>query len=152
VSGAGGFLALISAAVTPVVMISACAILITGIGTKHAGLSDRVRSLAAEYRAAADPGRRHLLSQQVHAFIRRATLAWLAHCLLYLAAATFSVTVLTALFAQRQPGWGMLTLSLFTAGTVLLIPALFLELIELMLAQATLRLETVDIVADEGSG
>jgi hypothetical protein len=45
------FLSLISAAVTPVVMISACAVLIMGIASKHAGLSDRVRTLASEYRA-----------------------------------------------------------------------------------------------------
>jgi hypothetical protein len=152
VASTAGFLTLISAAVTPVVMISACAILITGIGTKHAGLSDRVRALAAEYRAASDTKRRAMLCRQVHAFMRRATLAWLAHCLLYVSAATFSVTVLTALFAQRQSTWGMPTITLFTLGTVLLIPALVLELIELMLAQTTLRLETADVLIDEGPG
>src|SRR5947209_1038657 len=94
-----GFLALISAAVTPVVMISACATLIIGIGAKHAGLSDQARGIAAQYRdAPIDSARRLTLRRELRIFLWRATLAWLAHCLLYLAAAIFAATVLAALF------------------------------------------------------
>jgi hypothetical protein len=145
VGTAAGFLAVISAAVTPVVMVSACAILITGVGAKHAGLSDRIRDLAGELRATpAEGARRELLRRQLRAFNRRATFSWLAHCLLYLACITFSATVLTALLGLRREPWGGLTLALFVLGILLLLSALLLELAELLLAQATLRLEVED--------
>lgn len=145
--GAAGFLTLINAAVTPVVMISACAVLIMGIGSKHAGLSDRARALAAEYRTTqADSGRRFALRRQLRMFLRRAALAWLAHCLLYLAATAFSANVLVTLLALRRPAWGGPTIGLFVLGTLLLVPALILELIELLLAQATLRWDTEDVL------
>ena len=145
---ADGFLTLISAAVTPVVMISACAILITGVGTKHAGLSDRVRALAAEMRSLPpDSGRRPLVRVQLRTFMRRTSLAWIAHCLLYLAALVFSTTVLVALFAVRQHGWGRLTLELFILGTALLLAALIAEFGELLLAQSTLQSEVEDVLA-----
>jgi len=144
------FLTLISAAVTPVVMISACATLIIGIGSKHQGLSDRARALAAEYRAtAADSGRRPALRRELRTFLWRAALAWLAHCLLYLAAAFFSVTVLFALFAFHRTTWGRPTIGLFIAATFLLVPALILEFAELLLAQATLRWDTEDVFAED---
>jgi hypothetical protein len=146
-----GFLSLISAAVTPVVMISACAILITGVASKHAGLSDRARTLAAEYRAASQESvRRPVLRRELRAFMRRIVLSWLAHCLIYSAAITFSATVLVALRALRRPIWGAPTVGLFVLGTVLLVVALILELAELLLAQATLRWETSDILSEEG--
>src|SRR5438309_11638956 len=100
-----GFLSLISAAVTPVVMVSACATLIIGIGAKHAGLADQARSIASQYRAApGDSARRLTLRRQLRIFLWRAMLAWLAHCLLYLSAAIFASTVLAALLALRRTG------------------------------------------------
>lgn len=147
---AAGFLSLISAAVTPVVMISACAVLIMGIANKHAGLSDRARTLAAEYRATAvESPRRRVLRRELRAFMRRAALAWLAHCLMYGAAITFSGTVLAALLALRRAAWGGTTIGLFVLGTCLLIFALILEFLELLLAQATLRWETRDVLIDD---
>jgi hypothetical protein len=148
VGSADGFLTLISAAVTPVVMISACAILITGVGTKHAGLSDRVRALTAEMRSLPpESGRRPLVRDQLRMFMRRTSLAWIAHCLLYLAALVFSTTVLAALLAISQHGWGRQTVSLFVLGTVLLVAAMIAELGELLLAQSTLRSEVEDLLA-----
>src|SRR3954454_4979623 len=134
-----GFLALISAAVTPVVMVSACATLIIGIGAKHAGLADQARNIAAQLRGAPeDSPRRPTLRRQLRIFLWRATLAWLAHCLLYLSAAIFASTVLAALLALRRTVHGWLTLTLFTLGTLSLVPALILELMELLLAHRTL--------------
>jgi hypothetical protein len=145
-----GFLSLISAAVTPVVMISVCATLIIGIGSKHQSLADRARSLAAEYRATdRDSWRRPVVRRQVRAFLRRATLSWLAHCLIYLAAAIFSGTVLSALLALHKANWGRLTIALFVSGTSVLVMALILEFAELLMAQATLRWETSDIFSDD---
>src|SRR6202034_4074165 len=51
VNSAQGTMAAIAAAVTPVVMISANAILIGTISSKHQAMSDRVRALTAEWRA-----------------------------------------------------------------------------------------------------
>jgi hypothetical protein len=145
-----GFLSLISAAVTPVVMVSACATLIIGIGAKHAGLADLARSIASEYRSEpAGSARRDTLRRQLRIFLWRAMLAWLAHCLLYLSAAIFASTVLAALLALRRTALGRPTLILFTLGTVTLVPALILELMELLLAQRTLVWDTQDVLADE---
>jgi hypothetical protein len=144
-----GFLSLISAAVTPVVMVSACATLIIGIGSKHAGLADQARSIASQYRAdPMDAPRRMILRRQLRLFLLRATLAWLAHCLLYLSAAIFAATVLVALFALRRNGMGQPTIVLFTAGTSALVPALVLELTELLLAQRTLLWDTEDVLSE----
>jgi hypothetical protein len=149
-----GFLSLISAAVTPVVMVSACAALIIGIGSKHAGLADQARSLASQYRAdPMDATRRLILQRQLRLFLLRATLAWLAHCLLYLSAAIFAATVLVALFALRRNGMGQPTIILFTVGTAALVPALALELTELLLAQRTLIWDTEDVLSEsKGAG
>lgn len=146
-----GFLSLISAAVTPVVMISACAVLIMGIANKHAGLSDRARALAAEYRdTPAESGRRPVLQRELRGFMRRSVLSWLAHCLIYLATVSFAATVLVALLALRRRAWGPEMIGLFVFGTVMLVLALILEFAELLLAQATLRWETSDILSQEG--
>jgi hypothetical protein len=131
-------------------MISACAILITGISSKHTALSDRIRALAAELRALApESPRAGLARRQLRMFMRRASLAWVAHCLLYLATITFSASVLTALVTLRGHAWGHLTLALFFLGTSLLLPALILETGELLLAQTTLRVEVADVTDGE---
>ena len=81
--------------------------------------------------------------------MRRTTLAWLAHCLMYLSAVVFSGTVLSALLAVSRRAGSRLTIGLFVLGTCLLILALVLELMELLLAQETLREETEDILSQE---
>jgi uncharacterized protein DUF2721 len=131
-------------------MISACAVLIMGISSKHTALSDRIRALAAELRTLAPQSpRAGLVHRQLQMFMRRAFLAWLAHCLLYLATIAFSASVLTALVTLRGHSWGSLTLALFSLGTALLLPALLLETGELLLAQSTLRVEVEDVTDGE---
>jgi hypothetical protein len=145
-----GFLSLISAAVTPAVMISVCAVLILGIANKHAGLADRARALAAEYRSTtAESDRQPVIRRELRAFMRRATLSWLAHCLMYVAAVIYSGTVVSALLALRRADWSRPTIGLFLLGTCLLILALALEFLELLLAHATLQWETRDVLSDE---
>src|SRR5207249_1582265 len=72
-----GPMSAIAAAVTPVVMISANAILVSSIGSKHQAMSDRVRALTAEWR---DPGtpleRRRSIRAQVLLFQDR--LNWIS--------------------------------------------------------------------------
>src|SRR5580698_7734687 len=90
VNSAQGTMAAIAAAVTPVVMISANAILIGTISAKHQAMSDRLRSLTAEWRA---PGtsvaRRAAIGAQVRVFAGR--IAWVsrAHVILYVATVFF---------------------------------------------------------------
>ena len=87
--------AAIAAAVTPVVMISANAILISAISSKHEAMSDRVRSLTAEWRSpATGAARRDSIRAQVRLFSRR--IAWIsrAHFLLYVATACFIAMVM----------------------------------------------------------
>jgi hypothetical protein len=145
------FLAMIGAAVTPVVMISTCAILISGVGSRHTELSDRIRALATEYRGTANgTPRRWVLHRELRTFMRRSRLTWLAHSFLYLAAADFAAAVLTTLNALRRPGWGQPTITLFIVGGVLLFGALLLMLWELLLAQRTLDWEAADVLGKEG--
>src|SRR5271165_5729462 len=92
---AAGLLQLITAAITPVAMISAAAIIIGGIGSKHQSLSDRVRSLTAEFReTATSEERRASIRQQMLWFERRINHVANASRLLYFAIAAFVFTVL----------------------------------------------------------
>jgi uncharacterized protein DUF2721 len=133
------------------VMISACAILISGVGSRHSELSDRIRALAAEYRGTAiETPRRAVLFNELRDFMCRSRLTWLAHCFLYLAAADFAAAVLATLHALRRSEWGRPTLTLFMIGCVLLLVALLLMLWELLLAQRTLDREAADIMGKKG--
>jgi hypothetical protein len=46
-------LQVVASAVTPVVLVSATAILIGGVNARHVAIADRIRSLTAEFRNAA---------------------------------------------------------------------------------------------------
>ena len=133
--------AAISAAVTPVVMISANAILISAISSKHQGMSDRLRTLTNEWRSADTSGaRRDSIRAQVRLFALR--IAWIsrAHFLLYVATACFLAMVLG--IALSLP---LLSLPLLLGGVILMLLAIFLELLDLRKARATIELERGDI-------
>jgi hypothetical protein len=128
-------------AVTPVVMISANAILINTISSKHQAMSDRLRALTAEWRTASTtPARRESIRMQVRFFSMR--IAWIAraHYLLYVATACFTLMVI-ALALQLQA----LSLPLLLLGVVLMLVAIVLELMDLRKAQATLAIESGEI-------
>jgi len=134
-------MAAIAAAVTPVVMISANAILIGSISSKHQAMSDRVRSLTAEWRSpGTSAARRDSIRAQVEMFTLR--IAWIsrAHFLLYVATACFLVMVLG--IALSLPS---LSLPLLLGGVILMLLAIFLELLDLRKARATIELERGDI-------
>ena len=76
----------ISAAITPVVMISANAILIGAISSKHQSMSDRLRALTAEWRNEATPVvRRDAIAGQVRLFNQRLRWVTWSHIVLYTA-------------------------------------------------------------------
>lgn len=75
-----GPLDIVAAAVTPAVMVSATAILISGVNSKHQALADRLRLLTAEFRnpLTADARRQNVLAQ-MKLFRRRLKYVTLSH-------------------------------------------------------------------------
>jgi hypothetical protein len=144
-------MAAIAAAVTPVVMISANAILIGAISSKHQAMSDRLRALAAEWRSPdLSVARRDSIHAQVHLFTSR--LAWIAraHFLLYSATACFVAMVLVLALTPvvtPLPTLEFLSLPLLLAGVSLMLTAIFLELLDLRDARTTIEIETREITS-----
>ncbi len=137
-----GPLALVASAVTPVVMVSATAILISGVNAKHISLADRLRSLAVEYRALAttDRRRQNILAQTL-IFQRRLRLATVAHMALYSATACFIAMVLVISLTPIRQAFVAVTLPFFLAGVILLFTAVVGEIMELRWAAKTMALE-----------
>ena len=149
-----GLLQLISAAVTPVVMISACATIILGINAKHTGAADRVRELATRYRdeAGESEERKANLREQVQVFYRRFLISRASLWMLFMAIAVFIACVLTILASQKR----MLSADsgaffLFLIGVSLMFSAVCLEFAELHLSKRSLFLEVRDLVSPRGT-
>jgi hypothetical protein len=139
--------AAISAAVTPVVMISANAILISAINSKHQSMSDRVRALTAEWRNAATPmGRRESIVHQVRMFDQRLRWVTWSHIVHYLATGCFISMVIVIAMSPRLEALGGASLGLLIAGVALMFVGILLELLDLAKARATARLEIKDIL------
>ena len=144
-----GNMAAIAAAVTPVVMISANAILIGAISSKHQAMSDRVRSLTAEWRnAGTSQARRDAIRAQVRLFVPR--IAWIAraHFLLYVATACFIAMVIAIAVTPFIQTWATLSVPLLLSGVFLMLVAIVLELLDLGKASATLRAESRDVLEE----
>ncbi len=143
-------LRVVTAAVTPVVMISATAILIGGINSKHQSLSDRVRNLAAEYRGVNTVNRRkHVIQLQIRFFRRRLRYVYIAHIALYCATACFIAMVMIISVTVKIATLVSATLPFFMAGVVLLLIAVGFEIRELRMSTETMNMELADI---EGCG
>jgi hypothetical protein len=144
-------MAAIASAVTPVVMISANAILIGGINAKHQAMADRVRALTAEWRRAeTSAARRDAIRQQVGLFRVRIALVARAHFLLYVAIACFIAMVLTIAltpFTGGRIATELLSLPLLVAGVVLMFTAILIELAELRRARATMDIEAAEVLS-----
>ncbi len=141
----GDALKMVTTAVAPAVMISATAILIGGVSSKHQAMSERLRSLTAEYRlGATGEARRKNIRQQVIFFRRRLSYTLGAHVLLFCATGFFIGTVI--LTSLMQIGWLLLC---FMLGVSLLLVAVICELLELMLAKRTIELEIAGSLGTE---
>jgi hypothetical protein len=140
-------LPIVTAAVTPVVMISAAAVLILGIQQKHAGLADRLRLLTLEFRAPeSTTERKENIRAQVKLFARRISYAARAHVCLYASALCFVGMVLVIALTFRSWVWDQIGIALFVVGTLLILGAVFLELLELRMASRTIQLEIRDVL------
>lgn len=144
--GAQGTMAAIAAAVTPVVMISANAILIGTISAKHQAMSDRLRSLTAEWRnSGTSATRRDAIFTQVKLFTDR--IAWIsrAHYLLYVATVCFIAMVMVIALTPVIQTWAEFSVPLLLGGVSLMLIAIVLELLDLRRARATIEMETRDV-------
>jgi hypothetical protein len=137
---------LISAAVAPVVLISATAILWSGFANKYGNMSDRLRNLAAEFRHPdTPPARRQNLLAQIGLFHRRVIAMWVGSGLLSLALLSFLATVLLVVFAERRAALGVAGAVFLMLGLLLLTGAILMELHEVRLARLTMAGELSDI-------
>ncbi len=139
--------AAISAAVTPVVMISANAILISAITSKHQSMSDRLRALTAEWRNAATPvKRREAIALQLRLFDERIRWVTWSHIILYTATACFIAMVIVIAVSPALEALSGASLGLLIAGVALMFLGILLELLDLAKARATVELEVKDII------
>jgi Protein of unknown function (DUF2721) len=139
--------AAITAAVTPVVMISANAILISAISAKHQSMSERVRSLTAEWRLHSTPvTRREAIASQLRLFDER--LRWItwSHIVLYAATACFIAMVMVIAASPALQVLSGSSLGFLIAGVTLMFAGIVLELLDLSKARTTVHLEVKDII------
>ena len=136
----------LTAAVTPVVLVSATAILISGSNSRYIAISDRMRALAHEYR---DPNcleqRRSTISQQVLTFQYRIHLISWAVRALYMAVGAFITDALLISATLWRQMLATATLPLFLLGILLLMLAIVCQLLELQSSNRTISLEISDI-------
>ena len=138
----------IAAAVTPVVMVSATAILVSGVNSRYISISDRVRSLAREFRDAGTPAdRRHTIRLQMPIFHRRIHLVSTAMRVLYAATGCFVVVALLIGMSVSRPTAQNATLATFLAGLGAVIAAIVLQYLELRESNKTIDLESADVLA-----
>lgn len=137
----------ITAAVAPIVMVSASGLLLMGIQAKNLHLADRIRALTAEYRALGEgPGheaRRRMVRDQILRFQRRIRLNQRSLELLYAAVVCF---VVTSLLLAATPWLGatrilLVVTALFVTGVGVLLLALVVEFLEMRAGLATLGVE-----------
>jgi len=141
---------LISAAVAPVVLISAAAILLSGYSAKYGSISDRMRDLTGEYRRAeTTPARKTLLKQQLTLFRRRIIAVWGASALLSFALLLFLGTVLSVILSTHEARLGWVGAGCLVCGLGLMVGAIMLELYEIRLARLAVDAELSDIFAED---
>jgi Protein of unknown function (DUF2721) len=138
-------LGVLAAAVTPVVMVSATAILISGVNSRYISISDRMRSLAHEYRDAKSTERRAVIASQMTVFRRRVALvSWAVRTLYAATGCLVSIALLISATLWRQMlVW--ITLPLFLLAIFLIVVAIICELLELQASNRTISLETKDV-------
>ena len=128
-------------------MISANAILISAITSKHQSMSDRLRALTAEWRNAATPvTRREAISLQLRLFDERLRWVTWSHIILYMATACFIAMVIAIAVSPRLEALSGASLGLLIAGVALMFLGILLELLDLAKARATVELEIKDII------
>jgi Protein of unknown function (DUF2721) len=136
----------LTAAVTPVVLVSATAILISGSNARYIAIADRMRSLAHEYR---DPScleqRRNTIAREMLTFEHRIRLVSWAVRALYIAVGAFITDALLIGATLWRQMLASATLPSFLVGILLIMLAIVCQLLELQSSNKTLSLEILDV-------
>lgn len=141
---------ILAAAVTPVVLVSASAILISGVNSRYISIADKMRELAREFRTAASGNtRRTVIALQMDIFRSRITLVAWAVRMLYCAVACFIAMAMVISATLWRKMLESTTIPLFGIGIVLILAAIICQLFELHLSNRTISLEVGDVIADE---
>lgn len=144
-----GYLQIISAAVTPVVMISAAAALIIGINQKHVAVAEALRALTNEYRdAGTTEDRKADIQAQVPLFMQRLRYTATAHRWLYASEVCFVATVLVIILGLHSVTADRIAVSLFVLGVVPMLGAVAAEVLELRIGDQTIRREVTDVLPE----
>lgn len=147
---ASSLTSIIGNVVAPVGLISSTAILLSGYTGKYSSMSDQMRRLTGEYRAAGTTRpRRQSLKRQLDLYHRRISAMWAASALLSLALLAFIGTVLAVLLSVKTIRLGTLGLVPLLGGLALVTSAVALELYEIGLARLTSAGELADIFAEQ---
>jgi hypothetical protein len=146
----GDPLKLVATAVTPVVMVSATAILISGTNARYISISDRIRTLTREFRQPGSSAERQSnIRQQMVIFHRRLHLVSWAARALYAAVACFVVIALLISLSLSKAILLGATPWMFLLGLLLIGGAIILQLLELQQSNQTIDLESADVFPGE---
>jgi hypothetical protein len=142
-----GLLQLINAAVTPVVLISACAALILGINNKHTAIADRLRTFATDLRGSTDSAdRKAQIREQVDIFFKRYRLTWVSLATLYGSVISFVLMILFIILSQKHIlRWESGVMAMFLIGIGLTLCSVICEVFELRLSIRSLEVELRDL-------
>jgi hypothetical protein len=140
-------LQIVATAVTPVVMVSATAILAGGVNSRYISISDRMRGLSNEYRnPQTTEARRADISKQITIFVRRIYLVAWAIRMCYVAMACFVLMALVITATAFRQMLVFVTVPIFVLGIAFVIAAITLQLLELKASYGTILLEVKDIL------
>ena len=138
--------------IAPVVMVSACAILLTGLLSRYAGINDRMRAMARErfdLLGSSDPLKRARLNVIDTQFPLLLQHHWLAHqsvLTVYLAVTIFILDMLAiALAAVAYADWvGIMILALFVLGMAALFAGMVLMVMEIRTSHRAVHYEIME--------
>ena len=142
-------LQIVTTAVAPVVMVSATAILISGVNARYISISERVRNLAREYRSdGITAGRKLNIQAQLVAFQYRMRLVSWAARLLYAAVLCYILLIMLICLGTLRTTLTGVTLPIFVVGVALVAIAIILQFLEIQASHTTLNLEASEIARD----
>jgi predicted phage tail protein len=142
-------LQVLAAAVTPVVLVSATAILVSGVNSRYISIADKMRSLAQEFRhESCTAERRSDIAAQIRIFNSRIELVAWAVRVLYMSIGCFTAVAMVISATLWKKTLEAITLPLFAMGIAMILAAIVCQLLELHLSNRTIALEVQDITAD----
>lgn len=140
---------LVAAAVTPVVMVSATSILLSGVNTRYLSISDRIRAISHESRVETlSVVRCKTIRLEIRIFsIRVRLIAWAAR-MLYIAIGCFIFVALVLAVSAWRPHLPALFIAIFPAGLICVAAAIALALVELEYSKRTIGLEISELLQE----